>query len=79
MVWALHDSEWNAYLGWPYLAQVCRVERRRATVRGGRPIKAEVEVTYALTSLARAGRRRDPAVGAAATGGSRTGPTGCAT
>ena len=51
MLWALHDPEWNADLGWPHLAQICRVERRRATVRGGRQVKAEVEVTYAITSL----------------------------
>jgi hypothetical protein len=51
MLWALHDPEWNASLGWPHLAQVCRVERRRETVRGGRGGKAEAEVTYAVTSL----------------------------
>ena len=51
MLWALHDPEWNAFLGWPHLAQLCRVERRRVTVRGGRELKAEGEVTYALTSL----------------------------
>lgn len=51
MLWALADPEWNASLGWPHLAQVCRVERRRETVRGGQAIKAEAEVTYAITSL----------------------------
>lgn len=51
MLWALHDPEWNACLGWPQLAQVCRVERRRSTVRAGRVVKVEVEVTYAITSL----------------------------
>ena len=51
MLWALHDPEWNAHLGWPHLAQLCRVERRRDTIRGGRVVKAEVEVTYAITSL----------------------------
>jgi hypothetical protein len=51
MLWALHDPEWNAHLGWPHLAQVCRVERRRETRRGGRVVKAEVEVSYAITSL----------------------------
>jgi hypothetical protein len=51
MLWALHDPEWNGCLGWPSLAQVCRVERRRETVRGGRVVKAEVEVSYYVTSL----------------------------
>jgi predicted transposase YbfD/YdcC len=49
-LWALHDPELNAYLGWPHLAQVCRLERRRALVRRGRDGKAEVEVTYLITS-----------------------------
>lgn len=35
---------------WPHLQQVCRVERERALVRGGRVVKREVEVSYALTS-----------------------------
>lgn len=51
MLWALHDPAWIAHLGWPHLAQVCRVERRRSTVRAGREVKAEVEVSYAITSL----------------------------
>jgi len=51
MLWALHDPEWNAALGWPHLAQVCRVERRRSTLRGGRVVKTEAEVSYAITSL----------------------------
>lgn len=51
MLWALHDPEWNACLGWPHLAQVCRVERRRATVRSGRVLQAEAEISYAITSL----------------------------
>lgn len=51
MLWALHDPDWNAHLGWPHLGQVCRVERRRETIRGGRVVKTEVEVTYAITSL----------------------------
>jgi hypothetical protein len=51
MLWALHDPAWNAALGWPHLAQICRVERRRDTIRGGRVVKAEVEVSYAVTSL----------------------------
>jgi len=51
MLWALCDPEWNAALGWPHLAQVCRVERRREIVRGGQVVKAAVEVTYAITSL----------------------------
>jgi hypothetical protein len=50
MLWALHDPEWNAALGGPHLAQVCRVERRRVTVRGGQALKAEREVAYAITS-----------------------------
>jgi hypothetical protein len=50
-LWALHDPEWNASLGWPHLAQVCRVERRRQTHRGGRVVRAEAEVSYAITSL----------------------------
>jgi hypothetical protein len=51
MLWALHDPDWNAHLGWPHLAQVCRVERRRATVRRGQAVTTEVEVSYAITSL----------------------------
>lgn len=51
MLWALHDPAWNAALGWPHLAQVCRVERRRDSIRDGRVVKAEVEVSYAVTSL----------------------------
>jgi hypothetical protein len=51
MLWALHDPDQNAALGWPHLAQICRVERRRATIRGGRVVKTEVEVSYAVTSL----------------------------
>jgi len=51
MLWALHDPAWNASLGWPHLAQVCRVERRRGSLRGGLVVKAEVEVSYAITSL----------------------------
>jgi len=57
-LWALADPELNAYLGssgthgtpWPHLAQVCRVERRRETVRGGRVVEREVEVRYLVTS-----------------------------
>jgi predicted transposase YbfD/YdcC len=51
-LWALSDPELNAYLGWPHLAQVCRVERRRSLVRRGKAIKAEDEVTYLITSAA---------------------------
>lgn len=51
MLWALHDPEQNVALGWPHVAQLCRVERRRDTIRGGRVIKTEVEVSYAVTSL----------------------------
>lgn len=54
-LWALADPELNAYVGsagvvgerWPHLQQVCRVERQR-TIKG----KSEVEVSYAITSLA---------------------------
>lgn len=51
MLWALHDPEWAAFLDWPHLAQLCRLERRRETVRRGQVIKTEVEVSYAITSL----------------------------
>jgi Transposase DDE domain len=51
MLWALHDPEWNACLGWPSVAQLCRVERRRETLRGGRVVQAEAEVGYYVTSL----------------------------
>jgi len=51
-LWALYDPELNAYLGWPHLRQVGRLERRRTIVHGGREIKAEVEVTYLITSAA---------------------------
>src|SRR5205823_11339751 len=52
--------ELNRYVGssgehaapWPHLAQACRVERRRETVRGGRVVEREVEVSYAVTSAA---------------------------
>jgi hypothetical protein len=55
MLWALTDPDLNARAGeagahgtaWPHLAQVCRVERRRITVRTG---VIEREVTYAVTS-----------------------------
>jgi predicted transposase YbfD/YdcC len=49
-LWALYDPEVNAYLGWPHLAQICRVERQRSLVRQGREAKTEYEVTYLLTS-----------------------------
>jgi predicted transposase YbfD/YdcC len=56
MVWALADPALNARAGeagthqapWPHLAQVCRVRRRRVTVRTG---EVEDEVSYAITSL----------------------------
>jgi hypothetical protein len=51
MRWALHAPEWDASRGWPHLAQVGRVDRRRETLRGGQVVKAEVEVSYAITSL----------------------------
>lgn len=49
-LWALHDPELNAYLGWPHLQQVCRLERRRTIVRGGRAVQTACEVTYLITS-----------------------------
>ena len=67
LLWALADPEVNAYAGssgergtaWPHLAQVCRVERRRTLLRGGRVVKREVEVTYVVSSAPpeRAGAR----------------------
>ena len=37
---------------WPHVRQVCRLERRRAPVRHGRPVgPASVEVAYYITSL----------------------------
>jgi hypothetical protein len=59
MLWALSDPALNVYLGssgavgrpWPYLAQVCRVERQRVVVRtGGVVTKDTREVTYYVTS-----------------------------
>ena len=55
MLWALADPALNAHAGeagvhaqpWPHLAQVCRVERQRITVRTGEVTR---EVTYAVTS-----------------------------
>lgn len=57
-LWALCDPELNGYVGssgewgtpWPHVRQVCRVERERTLVRGGRVVKREVEVSYAITS-----------------------------
>jgi predicted transposase YbfD/YdcC len=49
-LWALHDLELNAYLGWPHLQQACRVERQRTQVRQGRAVQTEREVTYLITS-----------------------------
>jgi hypothetical protein len=49
-LWALHDPEVNAYLAWPHLVQICRLERRRATLRQGRAVRSAVEVTYLITS-----------------------------
>jgi hypothetical protein len=59
LLWALADPEVNAHLGecgeheqpWPRVAQVCRVERRRALRRGGQVVAETVEVSYAITSL----------------------------
>lgn len=58
LLWALADPELNAYVGsagtvgqpWPHLQQICRVERRRTLLRGGRVLKHEAEVSYAVTS-----------------------------
>jgi hypothetical protein len=58
MVWAWADPEINRYVGssgeaavpWPYVRQICRVERRRQLVRAGQVWKSEVEVSYAITS-----------------------------
>lgn len=49
-LWALADPEVNAYLGWPWLAQICRVERWRQQVRQGQVVQSEHEVSYAITS-----------------------------
>ena len=57
MLWTVADPVLNAYAGsagtvgkaWPALAQVGRVERRRAVCRYGQ-WHDEVEVTYAITS-----------------------------
>jgi hypothetical protein len=49
-LWALHDPQLNAYLGWPFLAQVCRVERQRLPVRQGHAVAGEREVSYLVTS-----------------------------
>jgi len=49
-LWALCDPDINANLGWPHLAQICRLERRRSLVRQGRGVTAEHEVTYLVTS-----------------------------
>lgn len=59
MLWVLSDAALNAYLGssgavgrpWPYLAQICRVERRRVVLRTGGVVADETrEVTYYITS-----------------------------
>lgn len=67
MLWALADPFVNRFAGslgtagtaWPHLRQVGRVERRR-TVRPRGQTHHEVEVSYAITSLApeRADARR---------------------
>ncbi len=49
-LWALADPEVNAYVGWPHLAQICRLERRRQQVRRGQIVQTEHEVSYAVTS-----------------------------
>jgi len=58
MVWAWADAEINRLVGcsgeaavpWPHVQQICRVERRRQVVRGGKVIRTEVEISYAITS-----------------------------
>jgi len=59
MLWALCDPDLNAYAGsageagvpWPWLAQVCRVERQRIVLATGGVIADESrEVTYYITS-----------------------------
>ena len=58
-LWALADPEQAAYAGssgaratpWPHPRQLGRVERHRLTVRRGRVLDAEVEISYAVTSL----------------------------
>lgn len=58
-LWALADPEVNAYVGssgthgtaWPHVQQVCRLDRERILLRGGRVVKTEREVSYAITSL----------------------------
>jgi uncharacterized protein YgbK (DUF1537 family) len=58
MLWAWADPAINRYVGssgeagqsWPYVRQICRVERRRLVVRGGQVAKTEMEVSYAITS-----------------------------
>jgi predicted transposase YbfD/YdcC len=49
-LWALHDPEINAYLDWPHLAQICRLERWRSRVRQAQVDKTAYEVTYLITS-----------------------------
>ena len=57
-LWALADPALNGYVGssgehgtpWPHLQQVCRIERERLVVRGGRVVEREVEISYAITS-----------------------------
>jgi hypothetical protein len=59
LLWALDDPFVNRFAGslgtagpaWPHLRQVCRVERRRTVRRRGHT-REEVEVSYAITSLA---------------------------
>ncbi len=49
-LWVLVDPEITAYLGWPHLQQIGRLERRRVLVRQGQTVKVEQEVTYLITS-----------------------------
>ncbi len=60
LLWAISHPGVLRWLGgtgahrtpWPHVRQVCRLERRRAPVRHGRPVgPASVEVAYYITSL----------------------------
>ena len=59
-LWALADPQVNRYAGssgdwgtpWPYLRQVCRLERERVHVRWRQVVEREIEVGYAITSAA---------------------------
>jgi Transposase DDE domain len=58
ILWAWADPHINRFVGssgeaavpWPHVRQICRVERRRCLLRAGQVVKAEVEISYAVTS-----------------------------